>query len=100
MNGETELHSLQHNVHTPFDLLFLAGGYTGLSPLLWRLFKQRNWATEDQTEFLSSVLLVGQLDEIIAQPAATDKLYVDSENCFDPFSPAWSVLTCHVISCH
>ena len=65
MNGETELHSLQHNVHTPFDLLFLAGGYTGLSPLLWRLFKQRNWATEDQTEYLSSVLLVGQLDGII-----------------------------------
>ena len=57
------------------------------SSLLWRLFKQRNWATEDQTEFLSSVLLVGQLDEIIAGQAATDKVYVDSENCFDLVSP-------------
>ena len=67
MNGETQLWSLQHNVHTPFDLLFLAAGYwTLLSSPAVRLFKQRNsWATEDQTEFLSSVLLVGQLDEII-----------------------------------
>ena len=83
------LGSLQHNVHTPFDLLFLAAGYwTLLSSPAVRLFKQRNcWATEDQTEFLSSVLLVGQLDEIIAGQAATDKVYVDSENCFDLVSP-------------
>ena len=97
MNGETQLWSLQHNVHTPFDLLFLAAGYwTLLSSPAVRLFKQRNcWATEDQTEFLSSVLLVGQLDEIIAgrvQAAPTDKLYVDSENCSDLFSPE---LSCH-----
>ena len=83
-----------------YSIWFVIPGSWLLRSLSWRLFKQRNWATEDQTEFLSSVLLVGQLDEIIAQPAATDKLYVDSENCFDLFSPAWSVLTRHVISCH
>ena len=83
MNGKTELHTM-FILHLICYSLLAA---TGLSSLLWRLFKQRNWATEDQTEFLSSVLLVGQLDEIIAGQAATDKVYVDSENCFDLVSP-------------
>ena len=68
MNGETLLHSAPHNVHTLHLICYSLLAATGLSPLLLpslRLFKQRNWATEDQTEFLSSVLLVGQLDGII-----------------------------------
>ena len=92
LNGGALLSALQHNVHS---IWFVIPGSWLLRSLSWRLFKQRNWATEDQTEFLSSVLLVGQLDEIIAgrvQAAPTDKLYVDSENCSDLFSPE---LSCH-----
>ena len=69
MNGETLLHSAPHNVHTLHLICYSLLAATGLSPLLLpslRLFKQRNWATEDQREFLSSVLLVGQLDGIMA----------------------------------